>query len=74
MQLYRLDTPSGPVTDMAGDYLSRNLVTARDRARREANERNEPVTLTTITRNGQLRPSLLIQPGGKSTRIHRPRR
>lgn len=73
MQLYRLDTPSGAVRDMAGDYLSRTLVTARDRGRREAAERGEPVTLTTITNHGQLRPSWLIQPDGKATRIHRKR-
>lgn len=73
MQLYRLDTPSGPVTTLAGDYLSRNLVTARDRGRSEAAERGEPVTLSTITRGGHLYPSWLIQPSGKASRIHRPR-
>lgn len=74
MQLYRLDTPTEPVRDFAGDYLSRTLVTARDRGRREAAERGVPITLTTITNHGQLRPSWLIQPDGTARQIHRPRR
>lgn len=69
MQLYRLDSPSGPIRDLLGPVLYRNRVTARARGIQAASELSEPVTLTTITRNGRLRADLRIDPNGRCARL-----
>ena len=69
MQLYRLDSDSGPVCDLLRPRLFRTHTTARASGLDAAAERSEPVTLTTITRNGRLRSDLIIHPDGRCKRL-----
>lgn len=58
--LYRIDTPSGPVTDIIGPRLFRTYKLARIVARETFEERNEPVTITRIDTAGRLSHALTI--------------
>lgn len=69
MQLYRLDSPSGPIRDLLGPVLYRTRSTARAHGIQAARELSAPVTLTTITRNGRLREDLRIEPSGRCKRL-----
>lgn len=69
MQLYRLDSHSGPVADLLGPRLFRTRTTARSAGLTAAADRREDITLTTITNHGSLRPDLLIVPTGRCKRL-----
>ncbi len=73
MQLYRLDSLSGPVCDLVGPVLLRKKQSARTAGIYAANARGEAVTLTTITQHGRLRPDLIIYPGGRCERVAHPK-
>ncbi len=58
--LYRLDTPSGPVTDLVGPRLIRSWSLARLTAREHFEQTDEPVTITRIGTSGHLSHALTI--------------
>lgn len=58
--LYRIDSPSGPVTDLIGPRLIRSWKLARLVARETFEQRGEPVTITRIGKSGRLSHALTI--------------
>lgn len=63
MNLYRIDTPRGPVCDVLGVRLIRSYRVACDTASDVADHLRESVTITRISGAGMLKQVRLIHPG-----------
>lgn len=68
MNLYRLDTPEGPVCDLLGPTLLRRFVSAREVAEGVASEDATPCTITRIDKAGRLSVAGTVYPNGRYTR------
>lgn len=62
MNIYRIDTPSGPVTDLCGVRLIRRCADARAVARHIARNAQVPATLVRISGAGNVRAIHTYQP------------
>lgn len=67
MNLYRIDTPRGPVCDILGVRLIRSYKDACDTAHDVADHLHESVSLTRISGAGAMRRVRLIHPGRGDT-------
>jgi hypothetical protein len=63
MNLYRIDTPRGPVCDVLGVRLIRSYRDACDTAHDVADHLGDTVSLTRISGAGSLKAVRLIHPG-----------
>jgi len=63
MNLYRIDTPRGPVCDVLGVRLIRSYRDACDQAHDVADWLDESVHLTRISGAGSMRTTRTIHPG-----------
>lgn len=63
MNVYRIDTPRGPVCDILGVRLIRSYADACDAAHDVADHLRESVSLTRISGAGSLKRVRLIHPG-----------
>lgn len=63
MNLYRIDTPRGPVCDVLGVRLIRSYGDACDTAHDVADHLGDTVSLTRISGAGTVTPVRLIHPG-----------
>ena len=63
MNLYRIDTPNGPVTDWFGPCLIRSYRDAMDHAHEVATNRSERVEVTRISGSGTLKRIAVVHPG-----------
>ena len=67
--LYRIDLPSGPVTDLLGPCLIRSYYRAVDKAREAAKGAHTPATITRIDNAGHLRAAAVVSANGRVTRL-----